>query len=153
VTGAESWRQRLRRSSPEYRIEAHRQFWGEAPPEHVAEQLDLLERWLAERGDIGAKGLMMLQTLDHARTVYEWNTDPDTLRGEQTLHHARMGHERAHGTEAEKQTRWQEYRKAVEELLQRRPSLSVTEARKRVAASYGVSVKTIVKRTQGIKKK
>lgn len=152
MTDAGTWRQRLMLSSPAYRIQAHRRFWGAEAPEHVAEQLDLLERWLTERGDIGAKGLMMLQALDHARTIYEWNTDPDTLRGEKTLHHARTGHERAHGTSTEKQKRWQEYREALEKQLERRPNLSVTEARRRVAESYGVSLKTIVKRTKDINK-
>lgn len=68
---------------------------------------------------------------------------PHLKRGVKTLEAASQGHASVHGTPEEKMCRWAEYQKAYDALRTRRPNLSKTECKRRIAKRMGVSIKTI----------
>lgn len=77
----------------------------------------------------------------------------DADRGAKSPDSGRKGHNAVHGDPAEKQSRWQEYQNALEGLLERSPRLSLTEARRRVADTFGCSPKTVARHTVNPRKR
>ncbi|MGM0984863.1 MAG: hypothetical protein ACQEXG_15810 [Pseudomonadota bacterium] len=73
--------------------------------------------------------------------------EPDAMRGVGTLNSAKEGHALVHGTDEEKAKRWAELQAALDDKMARRPSLSLTEARRQVADEMGASESTMKRRT------
>ena len=135
-------------ATPRSRLMEHRRFWGDDPPEIIAEIMDAVESGLGRRSV-----LMDLARLDHYRTLEEWNTDPDTVRGEKILLNAKEGHQQVHGSHEQKGKRWAEYQDALEEVMSANPDMYVTAARREVAEKFGCSPKTVERHTTNPKEK
>lgn len=69
--------------------------------------------------------------------------EPHVVRGLKTLNSSKKAHIKTHGTPEEKQARWIEYRQKLDEYRVRNPSVSFTEAQRRIAKQLGISFNTI----------
>lgn len=70
-----------------------------------------------------------------------------TRRGYKTLHSAKIGHEKTHGSKEEKAAKWDKYQIKVDELRQSHPRWSWTEVQRHAANHFGVCEKTIFRHT------
>lgn len=154
----EQWKAQLMDASPQYQLAYLERLVENTLPEGLRERVEIEQRLprarrLMEEDRPGAEAAR-IHALSEIYRLWQLGAHrPDAERGAKTLFSAHQGHEALYGTDEEKSRRWQQYRDAVAEQLRRKPYLSVTEARRRVADSYGVSLKTITKRTKGITKK
>jgi hypothetical protein len=74
-------------------------------------------------------------------------------RGKKTLNSAKMGHVATHGTKQEKKERWGEYQIEVNALHVKKPNLNYASLCMNIANKFGVSEKTIQRRTTNPLKK
>lgn len=72
---------------------------------------------------------------------------PDIERGRKVLDGTREGHVAVHGSATDKAARWCDLQARLNSVLERRPRLSLTAARRIVASETGYSYRTVQRRT------
>ena len=77
----------------------------------------------------------------------------DMSAGARTRRGAISAHQATHGSREAKVRRWQQYQSALNDLLERRPHLSTTQARSLVAEAFGCSPKTVTRHTVNPRKR
>lgn len=85
-----------------------------------------------------------------AAMKFKW--EEHALLGVKTVQGGRKGHEQVHGTEVEKQARWDNLQSKLNEIMTRSPRISLTQARKEVAQELDVSFSTVRRHTRAPRK-
>ena len=123
---------RLAADDLRYRFENKQLIW--------IEQIEALEtKWVEFQAGVGWGNWCRLE-----------KSMPDARIGRKIKESASLGHVAAHGTAEEKAARWADYLTACIEVARANPRLGLTAIRQTVAENFGVSVKTIQRRTQGL---
>jgi hypothetical protein len=107
----------------------------------ASRKLTALEQ-LADSGSAPLKFDLVLAELQHLQTIYQWNTDPDTIRGEKNMHGVSMGGKvRWEGKDWK--SRAPELQAEVNRLHQQNPMLSYAEIKRKVAKTFGCNESTV----------
>ncbi len=80
------------------------------------------------------------------------HTIPLALVGEKVKKSASLGHEATHGTTSEKNARWEKYRRDCLDVSQKHPTWGIQSIRQEVAEMNNVSLKTVIRHTENLKK-